>query len=150
MFRSLFLRYNETVTAPLRLTPTMVSRKLIALDFIKRYFAEWGASPSLDEIAASLSVSKQRANELVRQLSTEAQIRHTKGKHRGIELVEPGAAMSQAEALLRLRELGWRVHNDVKAVDPPLTNIELPNLPLLDHDPARDIGVGISDGDAAG
>lgn len=135
----------------------MVSRKLLALDFIKSYFARWGASPSLDEIAAALEVSKQRAHELVQQLSEEAQIRHTRGKRRGIELVDPAQQMSQADALLRLRELGWRVSNDEKIIEPnppevqpPLTKAELPSLPFLDHDPERDIGVGNGHGDAAG
>jgi SOS-response transcriptional repressor LexA len=125
----------------------MVSRKIAALDFIKRYFAEWGHSPSLAELGAALGVSKPRASELVEQLSVEKQILHTRGKRRGIALIDPAGEMSQADALLRLRALGWAIDNGGKAVAPPsLTNPELSHLPLLDHDPARDTGVGQDDG----
>lgn len=130
---------------PIRLTPQRRSRKLIALDFIKRYFAEYDGSPSLSEIAAALNVSRQRANELVHQLSDEHKIRHRPGKPRGIELIEQDGAHSQAEALLTLRALGWKVLNDSRIIEPapieiapPLTKAELPNLPILDHDPERD------------
>lgn len=142
---------------PLPLKPTMCSRKLIALDFVKRYFAEWGASPSLDEIAAALGVSKQRAAELVRMLSADGQLLHTAGKRRGLRLVEYVEQMSQADALLRLRDLGWIVHNCERSVsrkpggDRSLTNKALPPLPVLDHDPSTDgDGWGFNDEAGAG
>jgi SOS-response transcriptional repressor LexA len=118
-----------------RLTPTMRSRKLQALDFIKRYFAQWGQSPSLDEIAGALGVSKQRAAELVHQLSLDLQIRRVRGKTRGITLIDRSEEISEADVLLRLAGLGWQLA--------PLTENGLPALPVLDHDPGRDIGVGL-------
>lgn len=132
----------------------MRSRKLQALDFIKGFFARWGSSPSLGEIAAELGVSNKRAHELVGQLADEGLIRRRKGKHRGLELVGGKGPMSQADALLQLRECGWVVDNDAKTVAPtlpegafpPLTNMGLPMLPELDHDPDLDIGLGSHDG----
>jgi len=110
----------------------MRSRKLQALDFIKRYFAQWGHSPSLDEIGAELGVSKQRANELVGQLSLEQQIRRVSGKKRGIELVDPKEEISEADALLRLRQLGWILPETSLSVR-TLTETGLNDLPRLDH-----------------
>lgn len=116
-----------------RLTPTMRSRKLQALDFIKRYFVEWGHSPSLDEIGAGLEVSKQRASELVQQLCDEDQIQRVAGKRRGIVLVERGEQLSEADVLLRLKQLGWHVDPDARLFLRPLTENGLPGLPELDH-----------------
>jgi SOS-response transcriptional repressor LexA len=138
---------------PLRLTPTMSSRKVQALDFIKRYFAEWGRSPSLGEIGAALGVSRQRAHELVAQLKSEAYIRNTAGQRRGLRLVDPKQEMSVADALLVLSEAGWKVFNDVQFVAlplgemaEPLTFPELPEVADLDHIPPIEFGAGRDDG----
>lgn len=143
--------------APLCLTPTMRSRKLQALDFIKGYFAEHGGSPSLSEIAAKLGVSRQRAHELVEQLAAEELILHTPGKPRGLALVEPTEELSQGDALLRLKGLGWVVDNEARTVGQslvdavaPLTNVELLMLPLLDHKPDQDIDGTDRSGTSAG
>lgn len=117
-----------------RLTATMRSRKLQALDFIKRYFAMFGHSPSYDEIAAALGVSKQRAAELVARLSAEAQIERVAGKVRSIGLPGRGAELSEADVLLRLKELGWAIAGDARTVTAPLTEKRLTELPFLDHE----------------
>ena len=123
---------------PLRLSPTMRSRKLQALTFVKRYFAIWGKSPTLSEIAAALGVSIKRAHELVEQLSDEEQLRRIRGKRRGIELIDRGEEFSEADALLRLRALGWAIDEEVQRVGKtqpplarPLTEKGLPDLPYL-------------------
>jgi SOS-response transcriptional repressor LexA len=123
----------------------MRSRKLQALDFIKGYFAQWGASPSLSEIGAALGISRQRASKLVGQLSREAQIRKAAGKGRGITLPDDaGGAIGEASLLVRLAALGWRI-------DPgALTERRLSGLPVLDHPRADEVGVGNHDGDETG
>jgi SOS-response transcriptional repressor LexA len=125
------LRHDRTKDR--RLKPTMRSRKLQALDFIKRYFVEWGHSPSLDEIGAALDVSKQRASALVEQLSLDKQIHVVKGKRRGIELLDRGEQLSEADMLLRLKAMGFTVNPVAKIYGHPLTETGLPALPFLDH-----------------
>lgn len=123
-----------------RLSPTMRSRKLQALDFIKRYFAQWGVAPSLSEIGAALGVSRQHASDLVHQLSIDKQIRHIAGKARGISLPDPKEQISEADALRALARQGWTINARPPAArdgeDASLTKFGLLGLPYLDHDPA--------------
>lgn len=119
----------------------MRSRKLQALDFIKRYFAQWGASPSLDEVGGALDVSKQRAAVIIQQLCDDDQIQRVVGKTRGIVLIDQGERLSEADVLLRAAQLGWIVNPGERSIIRPLTEKGLPLLPVLDHDPGRDIGV---------
>jgi len=130
----------------------MSSRKLLALDCIKRYFAQWGYSPTLGEIAAELDVSPKRAHDLVHQLAVAEMIEHVSGKPRGIRLIERGEELSEADVLVRLSRMGWTVGIGSKVVHPPanepgpaldlteallrtLTEKGLHELPELDHDP---------------
>ncbi len=119
-----------------RLTPEMRSRKLQALDFIKRYVAQWGQSPSIGEVAAALGVSRKRAHELIHQLAREEMIRHVRGKTRGISLIDQGEEISEADMLLRLASEGWKIVNDAGT----LTKNGLISLPFLDHDPTDSEG----------
>lgn len=132
------MRYIAGMGHPGRISPTMNSRKLQALDFIKRYFAEWGHSPSLDEIGAHLGVSKQRASELVHQLCVDKSIEITAGRRRGIRLVDRGEEISEADLLVRLRERGWRIVAGTRSGGvvalPTLTETGLTGLPRLDHE----------------
>lgn len=124
-----------------RLSPTMSSRKLHALDFIKRYFARWSYSPTLGELAAHLEVSTKRAHELVHQLAVEKMIEHIAGKTRGIRLIDRGEELSEADVLLRLTNMGWTIGKDDRIIEPPieasfpLTEKGLHPLPYLDHVP---------------
>jgi hypothetical protein len=145
----------------------MRSRKLQALDFIRRYFAKWGQSPSYGEIAAELGVSKQRASDLVHDLAVDKMVEHVTGRARGIRLVDRGEEISEAEAMAKLRQLGWTIDGDAMSVGemlasahegPPaggpsahvagetlrpgsgqaLTKSGLSRLPVLDHKPDED------------
>jgi hypothetical protein len=118
-----------------RLTPTMRSRKLQALDFIKRYFAQWGESPTLSELAAELGIGVKYAHELVGQLSRELQIKVVKGKKRGIVLIDRGEQISEADVLLLLAQRGWTIKAGALTATPPLTKNGLPDLLFLDHKP---------------
>ncbi len=149
----------------LRLKPTMSSRKLLALDFIKRYFLEWSQSPTLGEISAELGISNKRAHDLVRQLVAEKLIEQIPGKTRGIRLVDRDEEMSEIDVLVRLAAMGWSIGLGDKIMRPPgegpsatilcghqvggpgpvralsetllraLTEKGLHTLPQLDHDP---------------
>lgn len=135
-----------------RLCPTMSSRKLQALDFIKRYFAQWGYSPTLGEIAAELEVSTKRAHDLVHALARDGLIEHIPGKTRGIRLLERSEELSEADVLLRLAAMGWTIGHGGYVIKAPrgqgvdrlsaalltaLMEKGLPDLPELDHDPAQ-------------
>ena len=83
--------------APARLTPAMVSRRLQVLDFVRRYIARWGGSPSYGEIAAACGISRNRAHKLVRALVHHGLIGKVPGE-RGLRLV-PGDAAGNGGAM---------------------------------------------------
>jgi DNA-binding IscR family transcriptional regulator len=142
-----------------RLTAAMSSRKLQAHDFIKRYFARWGQSPTIGEIAAELRVARQRAHGIVRQLSVEKMIEVVAGKPRGIRLIDRSEELSEVDVLLRLVADGWAIAAGEKTIVAPpgghvgqlrdrlaqLTRTGLSELLELDHVPEPDQGDG--DGD---
>jgi hypothetical protein len=101
-----------------RLTPAMRSRKLQALDFVKRYYGRWGRGPSLSELGAALGVSKKRAHDLLHKLSDERQIEITAGKTRGIRLVDRNEELSEADVLLRISSFGWTIVRGDKLILP--------------------------------
>lgn len=154
---------GEGPGAPRQLTREMSSRKLIALDFIKRYFARWGYSPTLGELAAGLGVSTKRAHDLVHQLAIERMVEVTAGKTRGIRLPDRREELSEADVLLSLAARGWTVAHGGLVLRPPegppesaafpaellgaLMEKGLHDLPLLDHDPDLDgdTGTGIDE-----
>lgn len=112
------------------------------LDFIKRYFAEFGQAPSLGEMASHMDISRQSAAELVGKLHREGRVIRSPGLRRGLRLPDRADEISQGDALLRLRELGWIVNNDALTLihasiagGEGLTTIRLPGVPELDHDP---------------
>lgn len=105
-----------------RLSPEMVSTKLLALHFVRRYWRCYRASPSYGEIAAGLSVSRPHAFRLVRQLAAEGQL-IVAGGRRGICLPD-----RRARALAELRRAGW-------VADAQVTSGQLPRLPVLDYLP---------------
>jgi hypothetical protein len=147
-----------------RLTPAMSSRKLIALRFIKTYFARWGHSPTLGELAAELDVSRKRAYDLVHQLADEQMIEVVAGKARGIRLISRGEELSEADIVLRLVAMGWTVGHGEHVLIPPesavaspgvlhlpikaLTTKGLHDLPYLDHRPGADGAWESEDGES--
>ncbi len=128
------------MNARYRLKPTIVSRKLQALRFIKEFYAEWASSPSLEEIGAALGVSRQRAHALICKLEADRLIVRRPG-NRGILLPDPALMMSRSDALLLLQASGWKVSIDganlgLPANDIwPLTENGLPLIAELDHIP---------------
>lgn len=158
MFYSLQTRYDRGMGEPIdpardrryRLSPTMRSRKLQALDFIKRYFAEWQQSPTLGEIAAALSISVKRSHELVGQLVREGEIARAAGRSRGIALIDRAEELSEAEVLARLAQLGWKIAGPDRTIAAPLMDRGLNDLPLLDHKDDQDFGVGAADAGGTG
>lgn len=131
---------------PARLTAAMSSRKLQALDLIKRYYLRHGSSPTLGEIAGGLGVTRQRAHSLVRALERDQLVQRTRGKTRGIMLANAAAQVSENDALIQLCEAGWTVRVGNMELVPPgtLTTSRLPAGALLDHN--RDIERGVGHG----
>lgn len=131
---------------PFRLTPTMVSRKLLVLRFIYDYWAENGGSPSFGEIAAALDTNTSRVADAVHSLAAEQRIILLPGA-RGIRLPDVD------EAIRRLRAAGYVVNEDARFAHPQtaavrVMNTGLPLIPALDHIPAP--GGGMADDDRSG
>lgn len=126
---------------PLRLSPTSASRKLIALEFIKRKLADFGHGPSYREIAAAIGgASNSRVHAIVRRLEQEKLIVVRPGP-RGIGLPDPVDNLGKSDILRRARALGLDV---ILRGSFGGTTSELPLPPMLDHIPDIDIG-GIDD-----
>ena len=132
---------------PPRLRPDMASLRLLALDFVRRYIGQWGASPSYGEIAAGLDTNRTRIRKAVKSLAADGLLLRTPGA-RGLALPE-----TRENALHVLRSLGWTVDASARAVaapgvDPVVTNMPLQAPPLLDYVPnaeargAPDSGIG--------
>jgi len=134
----------------LRLSATMASRKLQALAFIKEYFARWGRSPSYDEIAAALGITGARVHAIVGELAAGGDIIRSMGARRGISLPEPMDQISEGDALLKLRQIGWRIDGELLQPDalPTLRNTRLPGRPALVHIPDIEVGEFRDDRDA--
>lgn len=129
------------------LSPTMASRKLQLLAYAKRYMAMYGRSPSYGEMAAELGITRGHAKRLVCQLEQDGQVqRGGAGERRGITFTAPQDNLSEGDALLKLRELGYDValHRVFKPAAPG-TNFTLPLIAELDHIP--DIAIGGSPDD---
>ena len=128
------------MASQLRLSPTSSSLKRLALEFIKRYWAEFGGSPSYGEIAAALVTNRERVRVIVHQLHREGMVRLTGGR-RGIMLPDLAENFSESDALRRLRDLGWT--HELGRLYPPqrlLTNSTIPLLSELRHIPDVEIG----------
>ena len=122
------------MNAPLRLTPTMRSRKLIALDFIKQFWAKHNHSPSFSEIGAALGdISNSTVLKIVKRLAAEQLIEYRGGER---SIVLPCA---RSEALRLLLEAGYTIGVGSQMILPPHgsagTNPTLPMMPELDHIP---------------
>lgn len=100
---------------PPRLSATIASQRLLVLDFVRRYIARWGYSPSQGEIAAELQVHRDRVRRAIRSLARDGLLLRKPGS-RGLAI--PSA---EAEALRQLRALGWVVNPDgERALKAPL------------------------------
>ena len=132
----------RTMADPPRLSPTMVSRKLLILDFIRRYIAEWRQGPSLGEIAADQGISRPNVLKHVRTLTREGELVRRPGP-RGIALPD-----RQQVAKEQLRADGWIVDDDALRAVPAsalrVTDWQLHLIPELSHipSPVRDAGDG--------
>lgn len=133
----------------LPLSATRSSRKLAALEFIKRHFAERGAPPSFSEIGAGLGVSRKRASVIAHQLAADKMILLTPRKRRGISLPNRAVHISLGDAR-PLREEGWVINRGALRLDMPVTNLNLPLIPDLDHIPDDDPGGDLHGGDESG
>lgn len=133
------MAYNGGMDRPLSLKPTMRSRKLLALEFIRAFWAERDCSPTLSEIGAALGhVPNSSVSAIVRRLAREGLIGHRPGVYRGITLPS-----RRDEALRILRAEGLPAHELIARIAPGAdsgTNAALPLVPELDHVPDQDGG----------
>lgn len=128
---------------PIRLTPTMSSRKLQLLGFIKRYYVEHGKSPSNREMVAYIDVGRSHLRTILRQLERDGDIIYERGRHRGVRLKAVIDQLSTTDALLLLQERGF-------TIDPgkpltlafPVPKPTLPIPPALDYVPDVESGDG--------
>ncbi|WP_275230908.1 LexA family protein [Novosphingobium album (ex Liu et al. 2023)] len=116
----------------------MASRRLLLLAFVRDYIARWGESPSHGEIASGLGISRTRARQLIKALVRSGQLLHRPGP-RGLSL-----PAQRDEAVRRLRDLGWKVDEDLARASPespaaPCAKTSLPGPIVLDYVP-RDGG----------
>jgi DNA-binding transcriptional MocR family regulator len=88
---------------PPRLSATMVSQRLLVLDFIRQYIGRWSQSPSQGEIARALDIDGSKVRRAIRSLARDGLILRRPGT-RGLMLPE-----TEAEAIRQLRALGWTV-----------------------------------------
>jgi hypothetical protein len=106
-----------------RLRPTMVAVRLLVLDFIHDYIAQWRMSPSLGEIAAATSIDRKHAHKAVLSLSASGLVLKGPGA-RGIALPE-----QRDEAIRLLKSLGWNVDDAGRLA----TNRPLMEGPAIDY-----------------
>lgn len=87
-----------------RLSATMASQRLLVLDFVRKYIARWGYSPSHGEIGAGLDIDRSRVRRAIRSLSADGLLIRTPGT-RGLAIPD-----AEADALRQLRALGWIIN----------------------------------------
>ncbi|WP_370189288.1 hypothetical protein [Qipengyuania sp.] len=114
-----------------KLTAEMASFRLLVLTFIRDYWNDVGASPSYGEIAAGLDSNRDRVRKAVKSLNRDGLVLRTPGP-RGIKL--PSVL---EESVRQLRELGWRVDEDLQEARAPVTNSPLLPPAALTY-PSRD------------
>ena len=122
----MFLPMGEGDGTARRLRPEMASSRLLVLDFVRSYIGRWGHSPSYNEIAAGLKISRDAVKRAVRSLVRDGLLLKS-DRQRGLALPD-----EQAQAIRVLRVLGWTVNEDV-ATAAPLS--PLLRGAVLDYDP---------------
>ncbi|PZU13797.1 MAG: hypothetical protein DI606_04310 [Sphingobium sp.] len=106
----------------IRLTPTMGSRKLQLLAFIRAFYSVHGVGPTITEMANALSCARSRIQDAVRKLEREQLINRVPFKPRGITPIS-----GHEEAIRKLQAIGY-------IVNPVEMMLEGPMPPLLDLD----------------
>lgn len=110
----------------LRLSRTSSSRRVLGLEFIRRYFREHGSSPSHGEIAAGLGMAKRRVGPMIEEWAQAAVLTFTPKRGRSIVLVDRAANLSDSELELACRARGWTIR---KSPLPMLTDA-IPAVPI--------------------
>lgn len=110
---------------PLRLKPSMASRKLLVLAFVRSFIERWGGSPSIREISEGTGASFTRVQAILCALEKDKLIVRRKGA-RGIMLPD-----RLADAVRELRAAGYVIDEDVMRGS--ITS--LPPVVELDYDP---------------
>lgn len=117
-------------------------RKAEALAFIETFLITKGHSPTIDEIAAALGVSKTRMKELVRQLARDGAIVRAPGAQRGISVPGLTRRMEIEHAKALLRASGHKIDEDFLPEDErtPCPKGHLPIVAVIAHIARPDSG----------
>lgn len=121
--------------APFRPPPEPRRRDLVLAYIIER-IARDGVSPTLEEIAIALKISKGRAHQLIGQLVAEGRLERRPGAQR--RLVVRDMAESREVLSEVLARLGWNVNDQAPPGAAPYPHVQLPRLPTLRYLPDPD------------
>lgn len=121
------------MSVPAITSATPAARKVEALAFIVHYIMRRRTSPSLEEIAQQLEVSKSRVRTLLAQLVADGAIERPMGTQRAI--VVPGLLLRLAKE--ELRAAGWVVDDDTQRARfaAPLPQDNLALVAIIKHVP---------------
>tara|TARA_R110002072_G_scaffold38314_4_gene110894 strand:+ start:6071 stop:6511 length:441 start_codon:yes stop_codon:yes gene_type:complete len=103
----------------------MASFRLLVLAFVRAYFFDHRVSPSQGEIRNALDTTRTRVRDALRSLEKDGLIIRIPGK-RGLSLPS-----MRDEAIRQLRDLGFRVDEDIMRVSSPNCSTSGPNFTLL-------------------
>lgn len=110
----------------------MTNRQLEVLDYIKRFIANNGYSPTVREIAAGLSLkSPSTVQEHLKSLVKNGIITTDNHKSRTIELLVQNEYLNESERTVQIPLLG-NVHENLTK-----EFIEIPKVMLADYDPKK-------------
>jgi hypothetical protein len=113
--------------SPRRLSPTMSSRRLLVLAFVRDYIIANRGSPSLREIANALETNPVRIKRAIDKLVAQGELMRAPGP-RGLRL-----PTMLDTAKRQLREAGWIVDEDVHRIGQCVTQSQLPAPPDLTY-----------------
>ncbi|SEM73382.1 hypothetical protein SAMN05192583_1033 [Sphingomonas gellani] len=106
------------------------------LAYIIERIARDGVSPTLEEIAFALKISKGRAHQLIGQLVADGRLERRPGAQR--RLVVRDVAASREVLSEVLNRLGWNVNDHPPPAPTPYPHVQLPRLPTLRYLPDPD------------
>lgn len=110
-----------------------VPRRYEALAFVIARICASGTSPSFDEIAIELGISKSRARRLIDELVAEDLVERRPGQVRSFRVRD--VAASRSIVVQVLNRLGWIDAQPLAGLLQPYTDEHLPMVPPFEHLP---------------
>ncbi|MBB5715417.1 MarR family transcriptional regulator [Sphingomonas aerophila] len=116
--------------------PLSPPRRAEVLALVIQRIIRTGTSPTSGEIASALSVSRQRAQQLIDQLVREGVLEKTPGSPRSLRIRD--LKHCRHVIVETLRGLGITASEPMGDLLPPLSPVQLPVLPPFEHLPDPD------------